>query len=142
VLDDVQRRRFLVEPAGEHAAPALVGLLDVDLHERTSQLLRLPRRGRFAGTQAHDHILPADRLPRTQRDVLDDAVALVEDAEHRDALRHRCDTTLAVGGCRNLWPLCRRGILLLRALAARCQRKTGEDDWNDRSHVYSGIQGS
>jgi hypothetical protein len=35
-----------------------------------------------------------------QRDVLDDAVALVEDSEHRDALRHRCNALLFGAGRR------------------------------------------
>jgi len=59
-----------------------------------------------------------------KRDVLDDPVALVEDAEHGHALRHRGDAALAVsrrgglprGGC--------RCILLFGALAAcgECER--------------------
>jgi hypothetical protein len=142
VLDDVQRRRFLVKPARKDPAPALVGLLHVDLDERARQLLRLPRRRRLAGAQAHDHILPADRLTRTQRDVLDDAVALVEDTEDGDALRHRRHAALAIRGLRRLRTFGRRGILLLRAFAARCQGETGQDEWNDCSHFYSGIQGS
>jgi hypothetical protein len=91
VFDHVQRRGFLVEPAGEHLSPALVRPLDVDLDEGAGELLVFPRRCRFAGAEPDDHILPPDRLARVERDRLDDAVALVEDAEHRDALRHRSD---------------------------------------------------
>ena len=42
VLDDVERRRFLVEPAREHPAPAFVRPLHVELDERAGQLLILP----------------------------------------------------------------------------------------------------
>jgi hypothetical protein len=98
VLDDVERRRFLVKPAGKNPVPALVGLLHVDLDERTGQLLLLPRCSRLARAQPHDDVLPAHRLARVQRDILDDAVALVEDAEDGYALRHRSHAALAVGG--------------------------------------------
>jgi hypothetical protein len=88
VQHDVERRTLLVEPAGEGATPILVGALDVELDEGAGELVRLPRRGLLAGTQAHDDIADADRLTRSQRDVAADAVALVEDTEHGDALRH------------------------------------------------------
>ena len=52
VLDDVERRRFLVEPAGEDPLPVPVGPLHIELDEGAGQLLRLPRRGRLAGAQA------------------------------------------------------------------------------------------
>jgi hypothetical protein len=71
----------------------------VDLNEGAGQFLRFPRRSCLAGAQAYDDILPAHRLARTQADVLDDAVALIENPEHRDALRHRRNTTLS-RGCR------------------------------------------
>ena len=87
VLDHVERRQFLVNPARKDAVPALVGLLDVELDERAGQLLFLPRRGRLARAKAHDRVLPPHRLAGLERDVLDDAVALVEDPEHGDALR-------------------------------------------------------
>jgi len=73
-----------------------VGLLHIDLDERAGQLLLLPRSRRFAGPKPHDNVLPSDRLPRMKRDVLDDTVALVEDAEHGGALRHRCHAALPV----------------------------------------------
>jgi hypothetical protein len=81
-------------------------------------------------------------LAGVQSHVLNDAVALVEDAEHRDALRHRRDTALPCRGDRNVGGGGKRSILLLRTLAARGQRETGEQDCTDRAHVYSGIQGS
>jgi hypothetical protein len=142
VLDDIERRRFLVQPAGEDAAPALVGALDVDLDEGPGQLLFLPRRGRLARAQAHDHVLPAGRLTGVQRDVLNDAVALVEDAEHRHALSHRRDSALPRRGRRTLPPGGHRRILLLSAAAAGDKRKRKQQRWCDTPHAYSGIQGS
>jgi len=58
-------------------------------HEGASQLLFLPRRGGFARSQGHDEVLPLRRLARLEGDRARNAVALVEHAEHRDALRHR-----------------------------------------------------
>jgi hypothetical protein len=76
-----------------------------------------------------------------QRDVLLDAVALVEDSEHRDALRHRGDTRLSGAGGGS--SACRSGrILLLRAAAARGERKRKHDGCDGCSHDYSGIHGS
>jgi hypothetical protein len=91
VLDDVERGRFLVDPAGKNALPLLVGPLDIELDESPGQGLRFPWRRFLAGTQAHDRILDPHRLSRLQREVANDAVALVEKAEHRDPLRHRRD---------------------------------------------------
>jgi hypothetical protein len=73
-------------------------LLDVDLDEGAGQFFGLPRSGRFASAKPHNHVLPARRLAGVERDVLDDPVALVEDAEHGDALRHRRHSTLTVRG--------------------------------------------
>jgi hypothetical protein len=111
MLDHVERRRFLVEPAGEHPAPALVGAFDVDLDERSGELLLLPGGGGFARSKAYDHVLPPRRLTRVQRDVLDDAVALVEDSEDRDPLQHRRHATLP--GCRRRRLIRHAGRLVL-----------------------------
>jgi hypothetical protein len=142
MLDDVERRRFLVEPAREDAVPVLVRLLHVELDERAGQLLLFPGGGRLAGTQAHDHILPANRLAGMQRHRLDDAVALVEDAQHRDPLRHRRDAALAIGGRGGLARRGQWGVLPLLALAARGERKRGQQECGAQAHAYSGIQGS
>jgi hypothetical protein len=142
VLDDVERRRFLVEPPGEDPVPALVGLLHVDLDERAGQLLLFPRRGRLARPQPYDDVLPAHRLAGVERDILDDAVALVEDAEHGDALRHRRHAALAVGGRGGL-PRRRQGLVgRLAALPARGERKRSDQGYDGCLHAYSGIQGS
>jgi hypothetical protein len=141
VLDDVQRRRFLVEPAREHPAPALVGAQHVDLDEGAGQFLLFPRRGRLARPQPNDHILPPRRLAGVERDRLDDAVALVEDPEHRHALRHRRHAAFAIcSGC-GLPPLGQRKIGFL-TLAARSERDGGQQWCSQCAHAYSGSQGS
>jgi hypothetical protein len=142
VLDDVERWRFLVEPAGEHPLPALVGLLHVDLDEGAGQLLLLPRRGRFAGAKPDDHVLPPRRLARVESDVLDDPVALVEDAEHGHPLCHRRDAALAIGGRCDLPRTGRGRILLLRPLPAGGERDGHQQRSGGAVHAYSGIQGS
>jgi hypothetical protein len=139
MLDHVQRRGFLVKPAGEGAVPAAVAFPHVDLDERAGQLLLLPRRGGFACTQADDHVLPARGLAGMERDVLDDSVALVEDAEDGDALRHWRDIGLIDARTRLL-----RGALirLVGAAVARRQRNADQQRYGEFPHAYSGIHGS
>jgi hypothetical protein len=141
VLDDVERRGFLVQPAGENAVPPPVRLLHIDLDESAGQLLLFPGSRRLAGAQPHDHIFPPDRLAGMQRNRLHDAIALVEDAEHRDALRHGRHAALPSRGRGNLsrtWSGC---ILLLPALAAGGKRERDQQRCGSRLHAYSGIQG-
>jgi hypothetical protein len=142
MLDDVERRRFLVQPPREDPVPALVRLLDVDLDERSGQLLLFPRRGCLARPKPNDHVLPAHRLARMQRDRLNDPVSLVEHAEDCDALRHRSDATLPIGGRRGLPRRRQRRILPLLALAARGERERTQQKCPAQLHAYSGIQGS
>jgi hypothetical protein len=141
MLDDVERRRFLVKPSGEHPVPALVRLLDVDLDEGAGQLFLLPRSGRLARPKPHDHILPPHRLAGMERHRLDDAVALVEHAQHRHALGHGSDSALPIRGRSGLPRRWQRGIFAL-LLAARDERERGEERCAGGSHAYSGIQGS
>jgi hypothetical protein len=76
-----------------------------------------------------------------ERDVLDDAVALVEDPEHRDALRHRSHPALPGRGRWRLF--CRaRGVLLFAALAARNERERNQERCGNLVHAYSGVHGS
>jgi hypothetical protein len=89
MLDDVERRRFLVHPAREDALILAVGALHVELDERAGQRLGLPRRALFAGAKPNDGVLDPHRLPGFQNQVADDSIALVEEAKHGDALRHR-----------------------------------------------------
>jgi hypothetical protein len=116
--------------------------MDVELDERAGQLLFLPGRGLFAGAQPNDRVLPANRLAGPERDVLDDAVALVEDPEHRHALRHRRDPALPGGRHRHLLVGRSRGILLLGPLAAGGERERDQQRRGEAPHFYSGIQGS
>jgi hypothetical protein len=88
VLDDVERRRLLVEPARKDPLPAPLGIAHVELDEGAGQRLHLPRRASLAGAQANDRIADAHRLARPERDRTGDAIALVEKAEHRHPLRH------------------------------------------------------
>jgi hypothetical protein len=121
MLDDVQRRRVLVEPAREHATPALVRTLDVELHESARQLLTLPGRGRLARAQAHNRVIHSNGLARLQCQVANDAVALVEQAENGDAVGHRSDAgLLARARARRRQP---RTIGLLRLVAAAATRE-------------------
>jgi hypothetical protein len=141
MLDHVERRRLLVQPARKHPVPALVRLLHVDLDERPGQLFRFPRRGRLAGPQAHDHVFPPDRLAGAQRDVLDDPVALVEEAEDGDALRHRRHSRLRLR--RRLIGGRKRGVARAVAALARGKRDSGKaEQIKSAAQGYSGIHGS
>jgi hypothetical protein len=140
VLDHVERRRFLVEPAGEDASPLPVRSLDVDLHESAGQLFLFPRRRCLAGAQAHDHVLPARRLAGVKRDILHNPVPLVEDAKHRDALRHWRDSSLVASRPGRIF---RRRGRILRHVAAVTSGEREREQQNGRPlHDYSGIQGS
>jgi hypothetical protein len=141
MLDDVERRRFLVQPAREDPLPLLVRLLHVELNERTGELLFLPWRRRLAGAQANDRVFPAHRLTRMQRNALDNPVPLVEDPENGDTLRHRRHAALAIRHSRDL-PCGRQwNALLLVPLATRGKGQRGQRNACE-AHVYSGIQGS
>jgi hypothetical protein len=76
-----------------------------------------------------------------ERDVLFDSIALVEDPEHRDALRHRRDPDLRTvsGASRAGWG---DGVLLPLPAAARRERQREQDGRGGSFHAYSGIHGS
>jgi hypothetical protein len=75
-----------------------------------------------------------------QGDVLNDAVALVEDAEDRNPLSHRRDVRLVGARPGGLF---RGGLVLLLAPAiARGQREADQQRSNGLAHAYSGIHGS
>jgi hypothetical protein len=141
VLDHVERRRFLVQPAGKDTGPAPVRLLDIDLDESAGEFLQLPRRGRLAGAQAHDHVLPPHRLARVQSDVLDDAVALVEDAEGCDPLAHRGDARLIDARRRGGVHDHRLRAILLVTAGAGGERERQYCQGGAGLHAYSGFQG-
>jgi hypothetical protein len=140
VLDDVQRRALLVQPAREDPRPARVGPLDIDLDEGAGQLLGLPRRGGLAGAQADDDVLEANRLARPQIHVADDAVALVEQAEDRDPLGHGRHPRLIGGRARNLDGdgIAFRGLVF--AAPATSQRGKDGKACNRFVHAWSGVQ--
>jgi hypothetical protein len=81
-------------------------------------------------------------LPGPHRQVADDAVALVEKPDHRDALPHRGHALLCCGGRRRrLVP----AALLLGRLVAAAANGGDRQGCNDRwlgAHYCSGTQGS
>jgi hypothetical protein len=123
MLDHVERRRFLVKPTREGSLPRLVRLANVELDERAGQLLLFPWSGLLARAKADDRVLPAHRLAGAESDVLDDAVALVEDPENRNALGHRGYPALPRRGHRHVFGHRSRRVALLSALAARGERE-------------------
>jgi hypothetical protein len=142
MLDDVERRRFLVEPAGKHPSPTPVRPLDVDLDERAGQFFFLPRRGGLACAKAHDDVLPTHRLAGMERNILNNPVALVEDGEHRDALAHRGHARSIGTERHRLIADHRLRRILLVTLAARGKSEGDQQRNGETLHVYSGIQGS
>jgi hypothetical protein len=142
VLHDIQRRRFLVHPAREDPPPFLVGALYVQLQEGAGQLLLFPRGGRLASAQVNDRVPRADGLPRLQPEIVDDAIALIEEADDRDAVLHRRQPCLVA--FEHLAGVRRLQLLLVAALLlpARHERQS-QRDRNDRreAHSYSGVQG-
>jgi hypothetical protein len=88
VLDDVQPRRFLVEPARKDPLETPLRVADVELDEGAGQLLDLPGRRRLAGAQPDDDVADPDRLARPQGEFARQAVALVQKADHGHALGH------------------------------------------------------
>jgi hypothetical protein len=77
-----------------------------------------------------------------KRDVLFDAVALVEYAEHRHALRHRRYAALSRGRGRHVFAARHGRVLLLRAAFAGREREHEQQRCGEACHAYSGIQGS
>jgi hypothetical protein len=119
MFDDVERRTLLVQPSREDALPASPGLLDVQLHEGSGKALILPRSGRVAGTQANHRVAETDRLSRLERDVANDPVALVEQPEDSNTLRHWRHTGDALD---RLGRVHRHGICAIGGLAGIARR--------------------
>lgn len=119
-----------------------VGPQPVDLDEGAGQLLRFPRRGRLARPQPHGDILDPHRLSRAQREVADDAVALIEQPQHGNPLRHRRHAGLLRGRARYVD---RDRLVLgrLLALVAAGDKQQGErEDGGEADHAYSGFHAS
>jgi hypothetical protein len=89
MLDDVERRRFLVQPSRKDPLELALGIADVKLDEGAGKFLFFPGRAGLAGAKANDHVADAERLSRFHLQVAGNAVALVEKADHGDAFRHR-----------------------------------------------------
>jgi hypothetical protein len=92
VLDDIERGRFLVKPAGKDPLELALRASDIELDEGAGELLLLPGRGRLAGTQPNDRIADTERLAGLHRQIRLDAIALVQEPDDRDALPHRRGT--------------------------------------------------
>jgi len=115
------------------------------LHKGAGQLFQFPRRAGFAGAQANRDIFNPHRLAGFQHQVADDAIPLVEQAQHGDSLRHRGHPRLVrrrsrdVDGDRLVTVL----IRLLGAVAPAHQGKQREGQQGlVASHAYSGFHAS
>ena len=122
VLDDVERRRFLVEPAREDPLELALRVAHVELDEGAGQLLRPPRaRSSRRRAAARSRRRPAPPGPACSVEFARQAVALVEQAEHRDPLAPSasCPARAAVTVCGTSTVSIRRivglGLLLLGA---------------------------
>jgi hypothetical protein len=115
---------------------------DVDLHKRPGQPFQFPWRGCVAGLEPHRYILDPHRLARLQRQVANDAVALVEQPQHGHPLGHRRDPRL-VGG--RAWDFHGQRLVIrfVAPVASGKQRQCGKEDEGARKrHSYSGFHAS
>jgi len=138
MLDGVERRAFLVQPAREYPPPTAIALFDVQLDEGASQPLILPRRARLARAQPDHRVAHADRLPRTKREVADDAVALVEQPQHRDPFGHRRHAHRRLDRARHVDRhriAVIRGARTIAALVAPASEHQCRDHDRDRAHA-------
>jgi hypothetical protein len=89
-----------------------------------------------------DRVARADGLPRLQPEIMDDPVALVEEADDGDPILHRGQPGLValqhLAGVRRLQLLLVTALFLPARRQRQCQRSR-----NDRreAHSYSGVQG-
>lgn len=86
MLNHVDRRRVLEQPAGKDLAPGQLtfgigAFFNEDLNKGPGFCRPLPRQGPFAGGKPDDNIANPPGLARFQNDVLDDVVALVQQAQ-------------------------------------------------------------
>ena len=143
MLDHVERRRFLVDPAGEDPPPAFVRLLHVELKESTGQSLIFPWSGGFAGAKANDGIADPHGLAGPHREVADDSVALVEEADDCDTVRHGGNAGLLTrpgpGLLRTLGLLA--SLVRLAIASGREEKRESRARERKEAHVYSGVQG-
>ena len=97
MLHDVAVWSVLEQPTRKNALPRLAAMVEHDqLNEGTGFLWHFPLRGPFTGAQTHDRPPNADAFTRAQRDVAHQAVAFIEEAEHRHAPFHCGDAGIGV----------------------------------------------
>jgi hypothetical protein len=145
MLNDVERRRFLVNPTREESPPAGIGLLDIELDECASEPFVFPRSRRFAGTKPNDRIVHSHRLARLDPDVASDTVALVQEAQDSDTVSHRRDAGLLTRtgvGAGQVHAVFRIRVLpLIAAAAGRQKEHQRRADDCKGFHAQSGVQG-
>ena len=122
--------------------PAGIGLLHIQLDERPRQLLAFPRCRRLAGAEADDRIVHADRLTGLHADIAGDAIALVEEAEHRDPLGHRGHADLLAGAGVRTGELDPIAIFAIPPALAGGRHQQPEDcaGRKEALHAQSGVQ--
>lgn len=116
------------------------------LDKGTGFLRHFPLRCPLASAHAHHGTTDADAFARLEADVADQPVTLVEEAEHGDALGHRCHPgiDLVGSGTGNLW---QRAIVIRHAGFRRGpvapaqydqQRSTGHAPGDAQGWIVSG----
>ena len=142
MLDHVERRTFLVQPARKHPIPSAVGPPIVELDERAGQSLGFPRRGRIARPKANGDVLDPHRLTRFEREITDDPVALVEQGDHRHAIAHRGHTSGVYPRRESFGDDLILGHRLILPAIARRNRQAQRGESKDAlcSHAWSGVQ--
>jgi hypothetical protein len=90
MLDDVAIWPFLEQPSRKCPVPAVVAMLQHEqLDERALFLWHFPLGSPLTGTQAHNRPADADALAGLERDFANQAIALIQQAQHSNALGHR-----------------------------------------------------
>jgi hypothetical protein len=160
MLDDVQRGRFLEQPARENLAPFVVGTMDDKLDERPGKLVFFPWFGLVAGFQADNGIPDMNRVAGPHPQIARQAVTFVQYADDRNPFGHRrrcrdfggrwLGRDLRDGGNRCTEIIGRNrslaGIAFHRILdrgGSRCQPDSRQcPDNNPTIHAASGLQAS
>jgi hypothetical protein len=90
MLDDIAFGAFAENPAGKDAIPFLIALIfHHQLHKGTGFRRIFPRGRCLASAQTHNHGTKAALFAGLHRNVLNQAIALVEQAQLGHALVHR-----------------------------------------------------
>jgi hypothetical protein len=149
MFDDIERRRLLVQPAGEDPVETALGVAHVELDEGAGKLLRFPGRARLARPHPHHHVADPDRLAGLHLEVARDAVSFVQQADHRHPLRHRRRPGRDRGHRlrRVDCPRLRHLLLFLAAVAGALRPAGGQRQQADeeqtggaQAHPWSGVQ--